>query len=104
MRRRRRGGELPAPRTAQEEAELRQVELHIAPLRLCTDNAVMGAIAVERWKAGRVEALDLDVFPGVVRMPQAEIFRKMPPPLPPLLPRPPPPPELAARRSSRRSR
>jgi N6-L-threonylcarbamoyladenine synthase len=51
----------------QEEADRRQIELHIAPLRLCTDNAVMGAIALERWKAGLVEPLDLDVLPGVVR-------------------------------------
>ena len=41
--------------------------LHIAPPELCTDNAVMGAIAVERYKAGRLEELDLDVYPGVVR-------------------------------------
>ncbi|MCL2624611.1 MAG: tRNA (adenosine(37)-N6)-threonylcarbamoyltransferase complex transferase subunit TsaD, partial [Planctomycetaceae bacterium] len=38
-------------------------QLHIAPLNLCTDNAVMGAIAVERYRAGLFEALDLDVFP-----------------------------------------
>ncbi len=43
------------------------IELHIPPLALCTDNAVMGAIAVERLKAGLVEQLDLDVFPGLVR-------------------------------------
>jgi N6-L-threonylcarbamoyladenine synthase len=46
-----------------EEAARRAVRLHIAPLRLCTDNAVMGAIAVERLKAGLVEPLDLDVCP-----------------------------------------
>ena len=51
----------------QEEADRQQIELHVAPLKLCTDNAVMGAIAVERLKAGLVEELDLDVFPGVVR-------------------------------------
>ncbi len=51
----------------QEEAQRQNVDLYVAPLRLCTDNAVMGAIAVERLKAGRVEGLDLDVFPGVVR-------------------------------------
>jgi N6-L-threonylcarbamoyladenine synthase len=45
----------------------RNVELHIAPLELCTDNAVMGAIAVERLKAGAVESLDLDILPGLVR-------------------------------------
>ena len=43
------------------------IDLHIAPIRLCTDNAVMGAIAVERFKAGLTESLDLDVYPGVVR-------------------------------------
>ncbi|HWC88714.1 MAG TPA: tRNA (adenosine(37)-N6)-threonylcarbamoyltransferase complex transferase subunit TsaD [Pirellulales bacterium] len=41
--------------------------LYIAPRQLCTDNAVMGAIAVERWRAGLVETLDLDVTPGLVR-------------------------------------
>jgi N6-L-threonylcarbamoyladenine synthase len=50
-----------------EEAVTRGVALHIAPLRLCTDNAVMGAIAVERLKAGLTEDLDLDAYPGVVR-------------------------------------
>ena len=40
-------------------------------LRLCTDNAVMGAIAVERLQAGLFEDLDLDVYPGVVRKPSA---------------------------------
>ncbi len=43
------------------------VELHVAPLALCTDNAVMGAIAVERLRAGEVEPLELDVLPGLVR-------------------------------------
>ncbi len=51
----------------QEETSRREVQLHVAPVRLCTDNAVMGAIAVERFKAGLVEDLDLDVYPGVVR-------------------------------------
>jgi N6-L-threonylcarbamoyladenine synthase len=41
--------------------------LHIAPPQLCTDNAVMGAIAFERLKAGAVDPLDLDVIPGLVR-------------------------------------
>jgi N6-L-threonylcarbamoyladenine synthase len=47
------------------------VELHIAPRELCTDNAVMGAIAFERLKAGQIEPLDLDVTPGLVRHPAA---------------------------------
>ncbi|MDR0871134.1 MAG: tRNA (adenosine(37)-N6)-threonylcarbamoyltransferase complex transferase subunit TsaD [Planctomycetaceae bacterium] len=41
--------------------------LFIAPLKLCTDNAVMGAIAVERYNAGLFEELDLDAKPGLVR-------------------------------------
>jgi N6-L-threonylcarbamoyladenine synthase len=42
-------------------------ELHLAPMELCTDNAVMGAIAVEHWRAGQVAELDLDIQPGLVR-------------------------------------
>ena len=45
----------------------RQVRLVIPPLRLCTDNAVMGAIALERLKAGFVDRLDIDILPGLVR-------------------------------------
>jgi N6-L-threonylcarbamoyladenine synthase len=41
--------------------------LFIAPPALCTDNAVMGAIALERYRAGLFETLDLDVSPGLVR-------------------------------------
>jgi len=50
-----------------EEAEPQGVELIIAPLELCTDNAVMGALAVEQWKTGNAQPLDLDVTPGLVR-------------------------------------
>lgn len=42
-------------------------ELHIPPMNLCTDNAVMGAIAIERWKAGKFSDLDLDIYPGLER-------------------------------------
>ncbi len=54
----------------EEEATRQRVQLHIAPLKLCTDNAVMGAIAIERWKAGLLEPLDIDAFPGVLRTAQ----------------------------------
>lgn len=43
------------------------IELHIAPPAMCTDNAVMGAIAFERLRAGKVESLDLEAVPGLVR-------------------------------------
>ncbi len=51
----------------EQAAEDCGITLHIAPLHLCTDNAVMGAIAVERLQAGLVEDLDLEVVPGLVR-------------------------------------
>jgi N6-L-threonylcarbamoyladenine synthase len=51
----------------QEVADQDGFELLIAPMALCTDNAVMGAIAIERLKAGLVESLDLDVYPGLIR-------------------------------------
>jgi N6-L-threonylcarbamoyladenine synthase len=50
-----------------EVAEERGVDLLIAPPDLCTDNAVMGAIALERLQAGLTESLDLDMQPGLVR-------------------------------------
>jgi N6-L-threonylcarbamoyladenine synthase len=51
----------------EEEAFRRNVRLFIAPLKLCTDNAVMGAIAWERYRAGLFESLDLDIVAGPVR-------------------------------------
>ena len=51
----------------QQAMDAAGLELHVAPLELCTDNAVMGAIAVERLKAGAVESLELDIQPGLVR-------------------------------------
>ncbi len=51
----------------QSAATNRGFELHIAPPELCTDNAVMGAIAFERLRAGKTENLDLDILPGLVR-------------------------------------
>ena len=65
------GGGVAANRRLRErlaaDCESSGVELHIAPPELCTDNAVMGAIAVERLKAGLVEDLRLDVSPGLLR-------------------------------------
>jgi N6-L-threonylcarbamoyladenine synthase len=49
------------------ECNKHRVELIIPPLDLCTDNAVMGAIAVERYRAGLFEPLDLDITPGLIR-------------------------------------
>ena len=42
-------------------------ELVIAPLALCTDNAVMGAIAIEKIRRGEYASLDTDIQPGLQR-------------------------------------
>ena len=42
-------------------------ELFVPPLELCTDNAVMGAIAIEHYRAGNFSTLDLDISAGLVR-------------------------------------
>jgi N6-L-threonylcarbamoyladenine synthase len=65
------GGGVAANRRFRERLEAecsrRGVRLCLAPPNLCTDNAVMGAIAIERLKAGLVEPLTLDIKPGLVR-------------------------------------
>ena len=38
-------------------------ELFIPPPALCTDNAAMAAVAVEKWRRGDVAGLDLDAVP-----------------------------------------
>ena len=40
------------------------VELFIPPLSLCTDNAAMAALAVEKWKRGEFAPADLDAEPN----------------------------------------
>ena len=66
------GGGVAANRPFRERLEQlaaeRSFELFIPPLSLCTDNAVMGAIALEKLKAGQVETLDLDISAGLERV------------------------------------
>ncbi|MDR3181465.1 MAG: tRNA (adenosine(37)-N6)-threonylcarbamoyltransferase complex transferase subunit TsaD [Planctomycetaceae bacterium] len=50
-----------------EAARQADIRLYIAPPDLCTDNAVMGAIAVERYNAGLFEDLNLDIHAGLIR-------------------------------------
>jgi N6-L-threonylcarbamoyladenine synthase len=40
-------------------------ELFIPPMNLCTDNAAMCALAVEKWKRGEHAPLDLDAVPNL---------------------------------------
>lgn len=43
------------------------IRLTIAPMSLCTDNAVMGAIAWEKIRRNEYAELDLDITPGLQR-------------------------------------
>ena len=65
------GGGVAANRKFREQlreaCNRRGIELHIADPKLCTDNAVMGALAWERYLAGEADTLDLDVQPGLLR-------------------------------------
>ncbi len=44
-----------------------KIELFIAPMEYCTDNAAMAAIAWEHHANGQFAPLDIDVNPGLVR-------------------------------------
>ena len=48
-------------------ANKQKFELLISPLELCTDNAVMGAIAWEKVDSGDFSPLDIDIQPGLLR-------------------------------------
>jgi N6-L-threonylcarbamoyladenine synthase len=65
------GGGVAANRPFRERlerlAQEHRFELFIPPLSLCTDNAVMGAIAIERIRGGLFESLDLDIAAGLER-------------------------------------
>jgi N6-L-threonylcarbamoyladenine synthase len=41
-----------------------RAELFIPPMTLCTDNAAMAALAVEKWRRGEFAPLDLDASPS----------------------------------------
>jgi N6-L-threonylcarbamoyladenine synthase len=51
----------------EESAKANNYELHVPPLALCTDNAAMGAIAIERLRSGLFEDLSLDINPAPQR-------------------------------------
>jgi N6-L-threonylcarbamoyladenine synthase len=65
------GGGVAANRRLREQltaaCDVQQIELHIAVPKLCTDNAVMGALAWERYRTGDFDSLDLDAQPGLLR-------------------------------------
>lgn len=65
------GGGVAANRVLRQEleklAQRRSVELIMAPPELCTDNAVMGAIAWEKIREQQFTPMDIDIQPGLVR-------------------------------------
>ena len=50
-----------------EAANNDEFELTIAPMELCTDNAVMGALALKKIERGEFASLDLEITPGLQR-------------------------------------
>lgn len=50
-----------------QACQRQKIELHIAAPELCTDNAVMGALAWEKIKLGQFDTLELDAKPGLLR-------------------------------------
>jgi len=51
----------------QQRCEQAGITLIVAPMEYCTDNAAMGAIAWEKFRAGQFAELDIDATPGLVR-------------------------------------
>jgi N6-L-threonylcarbamoyladenine synthase len=64
------GGGVAANRTLRAALErittAARAEVFIPPMALCTDNAAMAALAVEKWRVGDFAALDLDAVPACV--------------------------------------
>jgi N6-L-threonylcarbamoyladenine synthase len=62
------GGGVAANRSLRAALERMTVdegaELLIPPMVLCTDNAAMAAMAVEKWRHGQFASLDLDAVPA----------------------------------------
>ena len=49
-----------------EMCSAERAELFIPPLTLCTDNAAMAALAVEKWRLGEFAPPDLDAEPNTI--------------------------------------
>ena len=67
------GGGVAANQLLREQLQLMAerdgIELLIAPMSLCTDNAAMAAIAWEYLEQGKTSNLGVDVLPGLRRLP-----------------------------------
>jgi N6-L-threonylcarbamoyladenine synthase len=49
-----------------EMANKHGIDLVIPPMHLCTDNAAMAALAVEKWHAGQIAGADLDAEASLI--------------------------------------
>lgn len=65
------GGGVAANRRLRESltqaSHRHRFELTVAPMNLCTDNAVMGAIGWQKFDRGTLAELDADITPGLQR-------------------------------------
>jgi N6-L-threonylcarbamoyladenine synthase len=59
------GGGVAANRALRASLAELDCELFIPPMNLCTDNAAMAALAVEKWRRGEFAPLDLDAVPNL---------------------------------------
>ena len=63
------GGGVAANRTLRAALETmareEPAELFVPPMSLCTDNAAMAALAVEKWRSGEFAPLDIDAVPSL---------------------------------------
>ncbi|MGF1581257.1 MAG: tRNA (adenosine(37)-N6)-threonylcarbamoyltransferase complex transferase subunit TsaD [Gemmataceae bacterium] len=50
----------------EEMVQHQEAELFIPPMNLCTDNAAMAAVAIEKWNQQDFAPLELDAFPSYV--------------------------------------
>lgn len=66
------GGGVAANRLLRERLKTRAdqqgVRLCVSPMEMCTDNAAMGSIALEKFALGDFDTLDLDICAGLVRL------------------------------------
>jgi N6-L-threonylcarbamoyladenine synthase len=60
-------------RGLEEMVQAASGELFIPPLELCTDNAAMAAVAVEKWRARQFAPPDLDAEPSYRGRPSAAV-------------------------------
>lgn len=65
------GGGVAANRAFRRALETRaareSAQVIVSPPEMCTDNAAMGAIAVEKYRLGQFETVELDIRAGLVR-------------------------------------